>query len=80
MIKLGKHNWGDNREKSSSGKDSKKIVIFSDSVSLPSLVGACYFHLPDGRFIFVHDDLLCYGTCSVAEGHSVRGELMEKVL
>ena len=34
----------------------------------PSLVGAYYLHPPDARAIFLHDDLLCNGTCSVTGG------------
>ena len=34
----------------------------------PSLVGAYYLQPPDARAIFLHDDLLCNGTCSVTGG------------
>ena len=34
----------------------------------PSLVGAYYLHPPDARAIFLHNDLLCNGTCSVTGG------------
>ena len=34
----------------------------------PSLVGAYYLHPPDARAIFLHDDLLCKGTCYVTGG------------
>ena len=31
----------------------------------PSLVGAYYLQPPDARAIFLHNDLLCNGTCSL---------------
>ena len=34
----------------------------------PSLVGAYYLQPPDARAIFLHNDLLCNGTCSVTGG------------
>ena len=34
----------------------------------PSVVGAYYLHPPDARAIFLQDDLLCNGTCSVTGG------------
>ena len=34
----------------------------------PSLVGAYYLHPPDARAIFLHNDLLCNGACSVTGG------------
>ena len=34
-----------------------------------SLVGAYYLHPPDAGAIFLLDDLLCNGTCSVTGGH-----------
>ena len=40
----------------------------------PSLVGAYYLQPPDARAIFLHNDLLCNGTCSVTGGeHNVLG-------
>ena len=51
----------------------------------PSLVGAHYLHPPDAREICLHNDLLCYDTCSVTRGEgvcNVLGEgraLMEKI-
>ena len=33
-----------------------------------SLVGAFYLQPPDARAIFLHNDLLCNDTCSVARG------------
>ena len=36
--------------------------------SPPSLVGAYYLRPPDARAIFLHNDLLCNGTCSVTGG------------
>ena len=46
------------------------LYLFSDLFRLcpPSLVGAYYLHPPDARAIFLHDDLLCNGTCSVTGG------------
>ena len=34
----------------------------------PSLVGAYYLHPPDPRAIFLNNDLLCNGSCSVTGG------------
>ena len=34
----------------------------------PSLVGAYYLHPPDARAMFLHNDLICDGTCSVTGG------------
>ena len=34
----------------------------------PSLVGTYYLKPPDARAIFLHNDLLCNGTCSVTRG------------
>ena len=31
-------------------------------------MGAYYLHPPDARTIFLHNDLLCNGTCSVTGG------------
>ena len=46
------------------------IITFSDLFRLcpPSLVGAYYLQPPDARAIFLHNDLLCNGTCAVAGG------------
>ena len=42
---------------------ARRFRIFS--VCDPSLVGAYYLHPPDARAIFLHNNLLCNGTCSV---------------
>ena len=34
----------------------------------PSLVGAYYLQLPDSRALFLHNHLLCNGTCAVIGG------------
>ena len=34
----------------------------------PILVGAYYLHPPNARAIFLHNDLLCNGMCSVTGG------------
>ena len=54
------------------------------SVCAPrSLVGAYYLLPPDARSIFLHNDLLCNGTCSVAGARIMYwggGGQMEKIL
>ena len=48
----------------------------------PSLLGAYYLQPPDARGIFLHDDLLCNGTCSVIGGsitHGGGGAQTEKI-
>ena len=42
----------------------------------PSLVGAFYLHTPDARAIFLYNDLLCNGTCSVTGGGGAHNVLV----
>ena len=46
-----------------------------------SLEGACYLRPPDTRAIFLHNNLLCNGTCSVSGGRiTYLGAQTEKIL
>ena len=48
-----------------------KVLLFEIMdlfVCAPSLVGAYYLRPPDARAIFLHNDLLCNGTCFVSGG------------
>ena len=54
-------------------EDGEHLNLFWDLFRLcppppPSLVGAYYLHPPDARAIFLHNGLLCNGTCSVTGG------------
>ena len=53
-----------------------KIWIFSVCAQThppppPQLIWRILFAPPDARAIFLHDDLLCNGTCSVTEGGGI---------
>ena len=58
---------------------------FSAYFCSPCLVGAFYLHTPGASAIFLHNDVLCNGTCPVTGGggrggaHNVRGAQTEKI-
>ena len=57
-------------------QELKKFWIFS--VCAPQLSGRILFATPDARVIFLDNDLLCNGTCSVTGANGTNGENQRK--